>query len=377
MNLDAILNTEKVRENIEAGYLTERLHRELPLAILNYSDACQYDNNWNEVTVSCRGLIYNYETNEIVARPFPKFFNWDHGQQKMPPSGPVLRMEKMDGSLGILYSYSDPADDIEFQGKRWKSTKYAIATRGSFHSEQAEWATRFFNTQMMMDESYFFRPKDGKTYLFEIIYPENRVVVDYGDYRGLVLLDVIDNETGFSDTDEFDNCDWPDKVKRIPMAGFDSGQVAEIRDGEEGFVYLWPARNFRTKMKSAQYIELHKIITGLNEKVVWSEMLKGKSAKQICDNIPDELHAWVENIYEDLDNKACEVVDDTEIEFWNIKNKINPENPNLAVDRAAFAAHATKSKLASYLFARLDGRNVYMLALKNCKPKITPIVVEA
>lgn len=372
MNLDAILNTDKVRENIEAGYLTERLHRELPLAILNYSDACQFDNNWNEVTVSCRGLIYNYETNEVVARPFPKFFNWDHGQQKFPPSGPCLRMEKLDGSLGILWQYIEERPD----GGCVKTLHHSgIATRGSFNSEQAQWATEFYNN---MENAPDFDPDPDKTYLFEIIYPENRVVVDYGDYRGLVLLDVINNETGFSDTDEFENCAWPDKVKRTVMFnGFDSGQAAEIKDGEEGFVYLWPTRNFRTKMKSAQYIELHKIITGMNEKVVWSEMMKGKSAKQICDNIPDELHKWVEDIYEELDADASDIVDDTEIEFWRIKNKINPDNPNLAVDRAVFAAHATKSKYASYLFARLDGRNVYMLALKNCKPKITPIVVEA
>ena len=355
MNLDAILNTDKVRENIEAGYLTERLHRDLPLAILNYTDSAQYDNNWNEVTVSCRGLIYNYETNEIVARPFPKFFNWDHGQQKFPPSGPCLRMEKLDGSLGILY----PA-----------LGQSAIATRGSFHSEQAEWATQWYNSNCPED----FEPSLDKTYLFEIIYPENRVVVDYGGYRGLVLLDVIDNETGFSDVDEFENCAWPDKVQRTVMfSGFDSGHAAEIRDGEEGFVYLWPTRNFRTKMKSAQYIELHKIITGLNEKVVWSEMMKGKSAKQICDNIPDELHAWVEKVYEDLDAQATAIVDETFDVFHLIRGSLPSE-----FDRAQFAAKATQHKsLSSYLFAALDGRNVYMLALKNCKPKITPIVVEA
>ena len=50
-----------------------------------------------------------------------------------------------------------------------------------------------------------FCPKPGKTYLFEIIYPENRIVVDYGDYKGLVLIDVIDNETGKSDLQEFDD----------------------------------------------------------------------------------------------------------------------------------------------------------------------------
>ncbi|MDX2149564.1 MAG: hypothetical protein SFV54_02440, partial [Bryobacteraceae bacterium] len=32
--------------------------------------------------------------------------------------------------------------------------------------------------------------------MFEILYPEHRIVVDYGGLEDRVLLDVIDNETG-------------------------------------------------------------------------------------------------------------------------------------------------------------------------------------
>jgi len=122
---------------IEEGHVTLRRHNTLPLGILNYSPSAQYNWKWNEVTLQCRGLIYNVETLEVVARPFEKFFSWDQGIGKetwdnpMPPAGPCIRMEKMDGSLGIMYNDG------------WD---HSIATRGSFHSEQAEWATEFLHS---------------------------------------------------------------------------------------------------------------------------------------------------------------------------------------------------------------------------------------
>jgi RNA ligase len=255
------MDLDLLDEMIEQGFVTAREHNSLPLVILNYTPAAQYAWKWNEVTLQARGLIYEIDEagsrGKVVARPFEKFFNWDQGQgaetwqNPMPPPGPAIRMPKMDGSLGVLYRV--PAKPPVDFGDEFD---YAVSTRGSFHSEQAEWASKFFMQAWESDMAGRFKPDNSKTYLFEIIYPENRIVVDYGDYEGLVLIDVIDNETGEADLQEYDDCEWPDKAPRtILFQGFDSGHAADIPDGDEGFVYLWPSRNFRTKMKSAEYIE--------------------------------------------------------------------------------------------------------------------------
>lgn len=55
--------------------------------------------------------------------------------------------------------------------ENYKGHNVYIATRGSFESDQALWATEWIQKR--------FRPVDflaGYTYLYEIIYPENRVV---------------------------------------------------------------------------------------------------------------------------------------------------------------------------------------------------------
>ena len=106
---------------------------------------------------------------KVIATPFPKFFNygeveiWDSEQH----DGDILALEKLDGSLGIVYHHSG---------------EWHCATRGAFDSEQAMWAKTWLNNNIDTNAL-----EKDHTYLFEIIYPENRIVVSY-DYEGMVLL---------------------------------------------------------------------------------------------------------------------------------------------------------------------------------------------
>jgi RNA ligase len=347
--LSDIMDVVLLGQHVKNGLVTSRRHESLPLAILNYTPECQYSRAWDEVTRKCRGLIYNTQTLEVVARPFEKFGNWDESGYPFPPSGPAIRMEKMDGSLGILYwDESDPMVCIPL-----------IATRGSFHSEQAEWASQEI-------QQYFpgaFEPLNNKTYLFEIIYRENRIVVDYGDYEGLMLLDVIDNETGFSDTDEFDNCDWPDKVVRQHVPGFDSGQVVDIPAGGEGFVFLWPAKNFRTKMKSAEYVFLHKVVSGLNDRSIWEHLSSGKTLDELKKNLPEEFHDYVDRVGNALMSELTKVIELWYNEFTEVKSDL-PEG----FSRKDFAVRASNSPYRAALFQILDEKSVVDAAWREVRP---------
>ncbi len=149
------------------------------LAIYCYSPKCVYDKKWNKYTRMARGLIVNLKTGEVVARPFPKFFNLNEVEEtrleNLPMEEPEIT-EKLDGSLGILYK---------------DSGKYFITTKGTFYSEQSEWATGFFRENF--DK---IKIPEGLTVLFEIIYPENRIVLDYGGLKQLFLIGAIEIKTG-------------------------------------------------------------------------------------------------------------------------------------------------------------------------------------
>ena len=131
----------------EDGLLYKQVHPTLPLTIWNYTEKVQYSGLWDEITLSCRGLVTDNIGN-IVARPFKKFFNLEEGKHTPTPDFEVF--EKMDGSMGIIFKYSGET---------------IFATRGSFISEQSKWMSDFATTYNYQDIIV-----DGFTYLFEIIY---------------------------------------------------------------------------------------------------------------------------------------------------------------------------------------------------------------
>lgn len=166
-----MIQTLKEYEN--KGLLYSQTHPTLPLTVFNYTDKVQWEGLWDEITLMCRGLIVD-DFGNIIARPFKKFFNLSEGRTKITDEYKIF--EKHDGSLGILFHY---------QGE------WIMASRGSFTSEQA------VKGRQLLDEVCNYELLDKEcTYCFEIIYPANRVVVNYGDWEGVVLLAVFNTQTG-------------------------------------------------------------------------------------------------------------------------------------------------------------------------------------
>lgn len=239
-------------EMIDAGYVRVQQHPTLPLSILNYTEKAQYERAWNPVTLTCRGLIVEQHTGRIVARPFPKFFNHtEPAVQDMVMTGPVKVTDKVDGSLGILYPVI---------------TGHAIATRGSFTSKQAHHATQVWETR----HAHGWVPLPSLTYLFEIVYPENRIVVDYGGVDDLILLGAVHIETGQTYGPEVAAHGWRGPtVESFPYSTLTQALEAPIRPGREGLVVHFLHTDQRVKIKQDDYVQLHRIITGFTARRLW------------------------------------------------------------------------------------------------------------
>src|SRR4051812_9325678 len=124
---DVLFSDDDFNKAVTDGYIRVQHHPTLPLHIANYTEKAQYEHVWNDVTLNCRGLIYD-DNNRIVARPYPKFFNYGDTDNTGPLDldASIIAVDKLDGSLGILYPTPDGP---------------AVATRGSFTSDQAVHAT--------------------------------------------------------------------------------------------------------------------------------------------------------------------------------------------------------------------------------------------
>ena len=272
---------EDIKPYIEQKLISEQTHPENPLVkIFNYTQKCQFDGAWDTITKQCRGLIMNIETSEILARPFEKFFNYgEYISKGWPlPKGTPIVTEKLDGSLGILYELND---------KLW------IATRGAFTSDQSVWATKWFRENY----KYFVLPKNT-TLLWEIIYPENRIVVNY-DFSALVLLSMIDNKTGLEMFVGFDGVFLPPyKIKKVKKMSITNLNTLSAMDepNSEGFVLYYPESNERMKIKFPEYVRLHKLVTGVSEIAIWEYMKEGKDLNDLLEKVPDEFYKWVHTV---------------------------------------------------------------------------------
>src|SRR2546423_5812001 len=215
---------------VQEGYVRVQRHPSAPLVIHNYTEKAQYESVWNTVTLHCRGLISDAH-GTVVARPFGKFFN--HAQPGAPEvdlTAPVRVTDKADGSLGVVYPDG--------------SGRYAVATRGSFSSEQALHATA-----VLRQRYGHWTPPPGRTVLVEIIYPGNRIVLDYGDLDDLVLLGAVDVGTGRTYGPD-GVPDWPGPViESFEYPSLADALAAPARGGREGLVVWFPETDVRVKLK--------------------------------------------------------------------------------------------------------------------------------
>jgi len=269
---------------LEKGLLYNQAHPTLDLTIWNYSETVQFQGMWDEITLMCRGLVTNSD-GKIVARPFRKFFNIEEG--KHIPTSDFEVHEKMDGSLGLLFYYDG---------------NWVMATRGSFTSDQA-----VKGMEMLSNYDYNKLHKDY-TYLFEIIYPENRIVCSY-DFEDVILLGVINTETGYEVDLYGEGVDVRLKnlinnlgfkvVKKYDGISDYSVLKQMVRDDAEGFVVRF-SNGDRIKVKGVEYIRLHKIMTGLSTTSVWECLSKGDDLLTIIKDVPDEFYNKVSSYSEEL-----------------------------------------------------------------------------
>lgn len=281
MKIEQLLDMKLLKKMVDEGYVRFGTHNEFPeLRIYEYTAKAMFEREWNSVTMKTRGLIVNWDTGDILARPFDKFFNYGEPSQldqvRLELGDEVEVYDKMDGSLGILYRRPDGF--------------LAVATKGSFHSEQADWATKEIRKYMT---THFH--EDEMTWLFEIIYKDNRIVVTY-DFEGLVLLGARDIEYG--DTFAPDELlDWKGrKTTHFRYKTLREALEASPRPNAEGFVVYLPEFDVRVKIKQEDYLKLHKTVFSFGPQYIYDRLSLGHMEELIVAELPDEFRKEAEDM---------------------------------------------------------------------------------
>lgn len=355
----------EVNALLSQGYLISSKHPTADLTIYNYSNKSQYEGYWNDITRQCRGLIL--DSNGVAhSATFNKFFN--HGQTSLtqvPEGEAFFAYEKMDGSFAASYFIGD---------------EVFLCTKGSFNFTYVDTAMEILNTQYAKAK---VKMQKGKTYIFELIFPAGRIVVDYGDRRDLVLTAVFDIETGDELDLDTENPGFPTPSVEFHPAGTDvESLISRNEKNREGFVFKFVPSGHRMKGKYADYVYQHRIITNVTTYDIWEALrTEGGISEDILTQVPDEFHDWVKlkeklirEDYDNLVNKAIGLFGEAIAEVEKDRN-----NPAISFEhhqRALFAAQAKKyAPLSGLLFnifndymegkllgqSLRDSRNVWMM----------------
>jgi RNA ligase len=328
-----VLDPAELATAVENGHVRVQRHPSRPYVIYNYTEACQYSGAWTPVTLACRGLIVDTTSGELLARPLPKIFNHDQPQAPaLDAAAEVLVTDKADGSLGVIFRDGD---------------RIAVATRGSFTSGQALHATEVLRTRYAA-----FVPPEGVTVLVEIVYPANRIVLDYGGLDDLILLGAVDIATGRTHGPAAVP-DWPGPVvDSFTYATLAEALAAPPREGREGLVVHFTDADERVKIKYAEYVRLHRLVTGLSARTVWDVLVSGGDLDALTEPLPDEFHAWVTTVATELTDTVDRAAEKVEAEFAAIVAGLPA-----GWGRREFAAQAVRSDHRGALFLRLDGKD--------------------
>lgn len=279
----------KIEDMVESGYIRNG-QCDVGLSIYNYTQKTQYEQNWNDQTRVCRGLVLD-ESGKIIIKPPQKFFNVGEPNAAKIDVQNAIISEKLDGYYIAI---------------KWDPTYGLVVTsRGSFDNKYTEAAKAFITEEV----EELLKKKMNHTFFCELLqdFPgdESIIVTKHGDPK-LVCWAYMDdkyhelppNENGiFLSAKQFST--YPEAKKYLEQ------QV-------EGVVARDRKTNSRVKIKTEWFIKMHRLISDCTKRRVW-ELLKSDARVEELD-IPDELYGQMADWQDELLAKFIDKR--TDIDCW-------------------------------------------------------------
>lgn len=223
------------------------------LAIFNYGHSCDFS---SPLVQEARGIIIDINTLEVVCWPFRKFGNYGESYADEIDWNSARVLEKVDGSIVKLW--------YDKTGEKWQ-----FSTNGMIRAERAEVDNaalpltfgQVIEKAENLGDIPFSALDKNKTYIFELVSPYTRVVIDYGKTY-LYHLGTRCNLKGLESDEDI----GIEKPRSYPLYDLESciSAVLNMNKGsdeieEEGFVVV--DKYFRRiKVKSPDYLVKNKLL---------------------------------------------------------------------------------------------------------------------
>ena len=269
------------------------------LLVLKYSKNI-WNTGWHNLAKQCRGKVIDLNERTIVSYPFNKFYNLneveetkiDRVQFLIDNAKEIIVTDKKDGSAIIVTNYKG---------------NIIINTNGEFNNIQVILAKKLFEKKY---KHFYKNMPEGLTFVFELIHPDNRIVLDYGDTEKLYLLAIRDLTTlrlynynemkNFAEKWELDITECYDFNSLTDLVQIAESECKNIKEGWVIRV-ITDTEDFIFKLKYREYFKLARIksIPSLKKLYILLEQ----------DKLDDMLSVAEEAIKSDVEGKIQIIFD--------------------------------------------------------------------
>lgn len=240
MNRPMFLSKKAIQAEIDAGnvmFSRHPVHKKL--VILNYTKQAQFERNWDEITMACRGLVVEWpvlgDKAYVVIDSPHKFFN--NGE----PEAPDLTQWKFDD----IY-ISEKLDGYYISIRRDSQYGMIITSRGSFNNKYVEAAEKLLPAGIPFDVDYFCE-------LCQDFPEDSNIIVTKHPVPRLVCWGV-----GKTFPTEVSPCGWTGEIaQRVTQEQFKEYMTSDV----EGVVAFNMNTGERVKVKTQWYLSMHRAIS--------------------------------------------------------------------------------------------------------------------
>lgn len=278
MELDWLDNLQK---EVEAGNIRVGKDTNRPLRIYNYTQKAQFSQHWNDITLTCRGLILDND-GKVVVLPPKKFFNQNEPLAAKVNLKTARISEKLDGMMIILKVDSD-----------WG---LIITSRGSFDNKYTEAVKSFITDDIVL------KMAPNYTYFCELLqnFPgDEAIILTKHPIPKLVCWAIKDEN--FNEVSLDDECPFP-TVEQLSLA--EAKQYLEQK--VEGVVAQDPKTFERVKIKTDYYLKNHRLISDCTKKRIWEVLSSGNTVENL--DIPDEFMPQMQAWQTELQNEHLKIL---------------------------------------------------------------------
>lgn len=250
-----------------------------------------WDYGWNYLNSACRGKVIDLNTKEIVSYPLDKFFSLNEEEETS-----IERIEDIIKKHKLI-TVMDKADGSTISITKYKE-ELIITTNGDWDNTQINMAKALLNEKY----NYFLNNlKDNYTYIFELIHPDNKIVVSYGEDRKLILIAVRDLKTESLLTyKECQEVAQELKLELIECFEFTSMKdfihlSKTLTDNREGWVFrvVTDEEDVMFKLKLDEYCKLHKALMQKVSPYVIYELMQEEKLDDVIAKASEETKTLI------------------------------------------------------------------------------------